>query len=161
MRPPLEGRAKRCMQAMMRLDSALRTPPSQLGLNRSQVTMLMHIAYGAPHDAPPKSGEEAQPIAVGVLAAQMHQSLPTVSQRLSTLETAGYIVREPAPNDRRITLVRLTEKGRAMVEELPRVVSQRINDAFAAMGEEKAETLLALLEEWAALQTSNEGEKTC
>lgn len=84
-----------------------------------------------------------------------------MSQRLSTLETAGYIVREPAPNDRRITLVRLTEKGRAMVEELPRVVSQRINDAFAAMGEEKAETLLALLEEWAALQTSNEGEKTC
>ncbi|WP_030437233.1 MarR family winged helix-turn-helix transcriptional regulator [Actinoplanes subtropicus] len=42
----------------------------------------------------------------------------TVSKSLRRMQDAGLIVREPAPHDRRVLVVRLTDKGRAMREPL-------------------------------------------
>lgn len=38
----------------------------------------------------------------------------TVSKSLSRMQQAGLLVREPAPHDRRVVVVHLTDKGRAM-----------------------------------------------
>ncbi|PZG16393.1 MarR family winged helix-turn-helix transcriptional regulator [Nonomuraea aridisoli] len=45
----------------------------------------------------------------------------TVSKSLRRMQEAGLVVREQAPHDRRATLVRLTEKGRAMREPIERM----------------------------------------
>ncbi|MFI7610448.1 MarR family winged helix-turn-helix transcriptional regulator [Nonomuraea terrae] len=45
----------------------------------------------------------------------------TVSKSLRRMQEAGLVAREQAPHDRRATLVRLTEKGRAMREPIERM----------------------------------------
>ncbi|PWK30493.1 MarR family winged helix-turn-helix transcriptional regulator [Actinoplanes xinjiangensis] len=42
----------------------------------------------------------------------------TVSKSLRRMQDAGLLVREPAPHDRRVLVVHLTDKGRAMREPL-------------------------------------------
>lgn len=49
-----------------------------------------------------------------------------MTNRLDRLETAGYIERSPDPNDRRATLVSLTEKGLKLIDEA--VVSHTKNE---------------------------------
>ncbi|MGE8720932.1 MarR family winged helix-turn-helix transcriptional regulator [Leptospira terpstrae] len=49
-----------------------------------------------------------------------------MTNRLDRLETAGYIERLPDPNDRRATLVSLTEKGLKLIDEA--VVSHTKNE---------------------------------
>src|ERR1700735_4667123 len=47
------------------------------------------------------------------LVARMGISKQAVSQLIETLVTMGYVVRSPAPDDRRRTLLRLTTRGRS------------------------------------------------
>jgi DNA-binding MarR family transcriptional regulator len=42
----------------------------------------------------------------------------TVSKSLRRMQDAGLLVRDPAPHDRRVMIVHLTDKGRAMREPL-------------------------------------------
>ena len=43
---------------------------------------------------------------------------PTITLSVRQLESAGLVVRRPAPTDRRATLVELTDKGGALIVEL-------------------------------------------
>lgn len=55
--------------------------------------------------------EEARPI--GTLARQWGSDPSTATWLVDRLERAGFAERSPAPDDRRVKLVRLTEKGEA------------------------------------------------
>jgi len=50
----------------------------------------------------------------GVLAMRTRASKQAMNHLLHQLETSGYIVREAHPDDRRIRVVRLTERGWAV-----------------------------------------------
>jgi DNA-binding MarR family transcriptional regulator len=68
-----------------------------------------------------------------------------MTSRLDRLEKAGLIVRSPNPEDRRGTLVSLTEKGMALME---RMIPEHVeNEAkmLAALSREEQETLGELL----------------
>jgi DNA-binding MarR family transcriptional regulator len=67
----------------------------------------------------------------GVLAARTHASKQAMNHLLHQLELAGYLVREAHPADRRIRVVRLTERGWAASEEMGRVVA-RLETAWCA-----------------------------
>ncbi|MFC2248043.1 MarR family winged helix-turn-helix transcriptional regulator [Labrys portucalensis] len=60
--------------------------------------------------------EEARPI--GTLARQWGADPSTATWLVDRLERAGLAERSPAPGDRRVKLVRLTEKGEATRKEL-------------------------------------------
>ncbi len=81
------------------------------------------------------------------LAEKMEIALPTVSQKLSVLESQELIGRKSDPNDRRKTIVFATEKG----ENLIHADYGRFIDSFYVLceklGEEKLNTLTELLEE--------------
>jgi DNA-binding MarR family transcriptional regulator len=51
----------------------------------------------------------------GVLAARTHASKQAMNHLLHQLETAGYLLREGHPVDRRTRVVRLTDRGRAAI----------------------------------------------
>lgn len=61
------------------------------------------------------------------LAGQLYKDKSVVARHLATLQQAGYIRREPAPNDRRVQQLYLTEKAEAL---LPRIF-----DVFAKWDE--------------------------
>jgi MarR family transcriptional regulator, organic hydroperoxide resistance regulator len=77
----------------------------ELDLYPGQELLLMHL-----HDRDGQTQSD--------LLASVGLDHSTVSKSLRRMQEAGLIVREPADHDRRVLVVQLTEKGRAMREPL-------------------------------------------
>jgi len=58
----------------------------------------------------------------GVLAARAHASKQAMNHLLHQLEEAGYLVREDSAHDRRMRVVRLTDRGRAAARTIEETV---------------------------------------
>ncbi len=81
------------------------------------------------------------------LADRMEIALPTVSQKLSVLESRGLIGRKSDPNDRRKTIVFATEKGEELIKADYGRYIDSFSDIYGKLGREKACLLTDLLEE--------------
>jgi DNA-binding MarR family transcriptional regulator len=77
----------------------------QLDLHPGQELVLMHL-----HDRDGQTQSE--------LLASIGLDHSTISKTLRRMQDAGLLFREPAAHDRRVMVVRLTEKGRAMREPI-------------------------------------------
>jgi len=82
----------------------------------------------------------------GTLAQHLHLPPPSVSHLLAGLEEAGLIVRRPNPEDRRSTLLALTEEGRARLAAARRCLEAAGEAALARLDEAEKRTLIQLLE---------------
>ncbi|MEV4510033.1 MarR family winged helix-turn-helix transcriptional regulator [Dactylosporangium sp. NPDC049525] len=76
-----------------------------LGLHPGQETLLLELARTGP-----------------MIQAQLSETLgcepPSVTLMTRKLEAAGHIRRDPAPTDKRATVVTLTDRGRALAEQI-------------------------------------------
>ena len=77
----------------------------QMGLHPGQELLLMHL-----YDRDGQTQSE--------LLESIGLDHSTVSKTLRRMQDAGLLVREPAEHDRRVMVVRLTDKGRAMREPI-------------------------------------------
>jgi DNA-binding MarR family transcriptional regulator len=68
------------------------------------------------------------PARVKDLAAHLHVDLSVASRQVAALEAAGYVKREPDPDDRRSARVTTTEAGDAALQ----TAHERIVGVFAA-----------------------------
>ena len=80
------------------------------------------------------------------LLEKVHIGAPAMSELINKLEDDGYIVRTVDPDDRRATLLSLTEKGEARAAEVEDERALRFKSAFAALSDEEKETLSAILD---------------
>ena len=80
------------------------------------------------------------------IAEELRVNPSSMSEFINKLEENGYILREVDPADKRATLIRLTEKGRARASELTDEKEGQLKKLFAHLSEEEKETLIALLE---------------
>lgn len=87
------------------------------------------------------------PATTSQLARMMRMTPPGISQKVNWLEEEGLVVRRPDKNDRRITYVELTEKGRGQAAEGLRQLLGGMNQALDALGEGKTLQLIALMKE--------------
>ena len=71
---------------------------------------------------------------------------PALTEQLDRLEAERYLERIANPDDRRSTLVKLTEKGRARAYEVADERQTRAAAFCAALSEEEKDTLIALLD---------------
>lgn len=69
-----------------------------------------------------------------------------MTNRLDRLETAGLIMRAPHPSDRRGIVVRLTEKGLALIDEAVAAHVANEHEVLAGLTRDEQETLSRLLE---------------
>jgi DNA-binding MarR family transcriptional regulator len=77
------------------------------GIGRAEFDVLATLRRtGAPYQLSP-----------GALADSMMLSSGGTTARLDRLEKAGLVVRMPSPTDRRSVLVRLTDRGREIIDE--------------------------------------------
>ena len=68
-------------------------------------------------------------------------SKQAVSQLIETLVTMDYVVRRPAPDDRRRTLLQLTARGRGAARIIDRTVAGLEAQMANALGRERLQLL--------------------
>jgi homoprotocatechuate degradation regulator HpaR len=91
--------------------------------------------------------EEFGPVEQTVIATRACLLLPSLTRLMHAMETDGLLTREASTTDRRKSIVSITDKGRALIDEhSPESIAlfAKIKDQFGA---QKLEDLLDLLEE--------------
>lgn len=81
---------------------------------------------------------------------RLRASKATVSEVVSTLETRELVERSRIPSNRRAAMLTLTDKGRAMVDQLFPHHSLRVKDAFSRLDETEKRTFTNLCRKLAA-----------
>lgn len=94
---------------------------------------------------------DGQAVSIGELAQVTVSKQPTVTRLLDRMEARGEVERLPHASDRRITLVRITPKGRHSVKhliELARSHEHRVLEPFGlARADELKKTLRQMIEQ--------------
>ena len=85
------------------------------------------------------------PSTVATLARDLNVDPGAATRMLDRLEKKGFIARSRSTEDRRVVHVTLTEEGRRVAGEVPKVLSQVLNDHLAGFSHEEWQLLLALL----------------
>lgn len=83
---------------------------------------------------------------IGELAEEGGVAPPTATRMLEGLERDGIISREHAEEDRRAVIVRLTPKGRGLVEGKRAAVAEKRQALFGSLSAEERERAVALLD---------------
>ncbi len=80
------------------------------------------------------------------IAEQLGINAPAITEQIDRLESEHYLERCANPNDKRSTLVKLTEKGRARAYEVADERAARAAEYCAVLSEEEKDTMIALLD---------------
>jgi MarR family 2-MHQ and catechol resistance regulon transcriptional repressor len=84
------------------------------------------------------------------LRARLRTSKANATEVVTTLETRGMVQRFRLPHDRRAASVRLTTKGRELVDRLFPEHTRRVQDAFAVLDEAEKQMLAEICRKLAA-----------
>ncbi len=141
-RPDLDSAAKHLTGRVIRLASLFQRAYSEafapLGLSEGDYGVLVSLRRaGAPHRLTPSDLARSQMMTSGGMTAAIDR-----------LERKGLVSRLPNPNDRRGSLVELTEEGRDAVDramELHAVVESQLVGALTATERRTLEQLLRKL----------------
>ncbi len=79
------------------------------------------------------------------LARRQRVEAPSMSGMVDRLVRAGYVTRQPHPDDRRSVCVYITDAGREIVDQSRPTVQRVRDEVFADLTEEDQATLVALL----------------
>jgi DNA-binding MarR family transcriptional regulator len=141
-RPDLDPAAKQLTGRLIRVASLIQAAFAQafapLGLNEGDYGVLVALRRaGAPHQLTPTDLARHQMMTSGGMTAAIDR-----------LERKGLVTRRPNPNDRRGTLVGLTDEGRNVVDramELQAEVETRLVQALDHSDRSRLEQLLRKL----------------
>lgn len=109
---------------------------ARFGLQSGEFDVLATLRRsGAPYALTPTALYEATMVTSGAM-----------TNRLDRLEKSGLIARGPHPEDRRGVVVKLTEKGRALIDEAVAAHVENEREILSVLTETEQETLAALLQ---------------
>lgn len=94
------------------------------------------------------------------VARELGVDVTTFSRQVKALEAKVLIVRRSSPDDRRVTLLELTEEGERVLERIDSFMSERLEKVFDRMSGFERETVvrsLGLLNE-ALIRTARDAE---
>src|SRR5258706_4636933 len=107
------------------------------GLTRSEYELLVMLVTSF--------NEDKQAFTVTEISSLLQITPAGATHLINPLEKAGYIERLPAPNDRRIVLIGLTDKGTKVAEALISEVQEQLIGLVNHLGEEDSQTLIRLM----------------
>ena len=90
-------------------------------------------------------GAEPDGLPTLTIAERIIEKTPGITRMLDRLEAKGLIAREIRPHDRRCVFCRITKKGLKLLDLLDQPVNDFNRKAFAALGDDELEKLVALL----------------
>lgn len=103
-----------------------------LGVGQMGCLALMHLS-------------DAQPCSAQDLASRMGRDTSQIGRLLKHLESKGTITRVQSKDDKRATVLGVTEVGERFVEDLKDVMSGVVDDVCAALTQRERARLTALL----------------
>lgn len=86
-------------------------------------------------------------------------STPRVANILRSLETKGWITREPDKTDRRRVIVNVTDRGVAALEEKRRLSRRKTGEFLAELGSDDAHELVRLVHRMNEIIEKNQGAR--
>lgn len=89
-----------------------------------------------------------RPQRVTSLAALLGVDAPTVTRKVQQLEQLGYVIREPDPDDRRASLIRLTRAGQRTVERILSAHREQLAQIFTDWADEDVRAFATLLDKF-------------
>jgi len=107
------------------------------GLTRSEYELLVMLVMSL--------GNDKKAFTVTEISSLLQITPAGVTHLINPLEQAGYIERLQAPNDRRIVLIGLTDKGTKVAEALISEVQEQLIGLVNHLGEEDSKTLIRLM----------------
>lgn len=140
------GRLSRLAQHIHR---AIQTEFATLGITPGEFDVLATLRRaGAPYQLTPTSLYQTLMLSSGAM-----------TNRLDNLERAGYVIRLPDPNDRRGTLIRLTETGLQFINHAVEVHLQNEQRLLSVLSIEARQQMSHLLRHWLqSFESPNDGE---
>ncbi|RZQ66037.1 MarR family winged helix-turn-helix transcriptional regulator [Amycolatopsis suaedae] len=105
-----------------------------LGLSEGRARLLVAVS-------------EFEPARMGLLARQLGVTARSVTGMVDALERDGLLVRDPDPEDRRATLLRLTSHGRALIDRLLDAQHRSADEMLGALSSQDKHELFRLLTE--------------
>lgn len=90
--------------------------------------------------------EDLKNIKLSDIATRLKVTLPAVTHKIQTLEHAGLIKKEKDTKDKRITYVKLTDKGQSYVVSSKKTYYQPLKQILESIGEEDTQHLIRILE---------------
>jgi DNA-binding MarR family transcriptional regulator len=119
-------------QVTNRWQAAQRATLKPFGLTHVQFVLLASLAWLS------RADRLDEPVSQRVLADQAATDPMMTSQVVRVLESRGWLVREPHPDDGRAFALRITDDGLALVRRAVVAVEQCDEDYFAALGSKVA-----------------------
>ena len=98
--------------------------------------------------------QEIGPVEQTVIAKRACLLLPSLTRLMHAMESDGLLTREASTEDRRKSIVSITDKGRALIAEHASESTALFDRIEAQFGQHKIEHLLDLLDELQALDLS-------
>lgn len=89
-------------------------------------------------------------LTIGQVRDMILSSVGTISLVVKNLEKMGYVKRKTDENDKRISILSLTDEGRAVIEKIIPENETMIYDYMKDLSEEETSTLLSLLKKLGA-----------
>lgn len=105
---------------------------AQLGLHLGQELLIVDIG----HNPDTTQAELVQRIGL---------EQPTIAKALTRMERTGFIQRTADPGDRRVTRLRLTERGESVVDAVTAAWAETDAQTTAGLTDEEAKQLIRLL----------------
>lgn len=107
------------------------------GLKSSEVRVLLCLKK--------LSEENDYGVKISDISKRLFVTSPTVTQITKNLFIEGYVERYNDTRDKRITLIRFTDKGAAAAERASEQFKYYFSSLIEKLGEEESKTLIALL----------------
>lgn len=107
------------------------------GLTRSEYELLVMLVINLEGDK--------KALSVTEISSLLQITPAGVTHLINPLEQAGYVERLQDPNDRRIVLIGLTDKGTQVAESLILEVQENLIGLIHHLGEEDSKTLIRLM----------------
>ena len=80
------------------------------------------------------------------VAEELGMDITTFSRQVKGLEKKGLVARRVSPDDRRVSLLGLTDPGRQVLEKIDRYMAGKLEKLFAEMSDFERETVIRSLE---------------
>ncbi len=130
---------RRFLETFENLTRAERHKQPLLGLKQSEVRVLLCI------DQLSHEGKEV--VKVSEISRKMSVTSPTVTELIKSLCTKGYIERSIDSKDKRVSDIKLTDKGEKTVQKLTTYFNSLFSGLIEKLGIDQSKTLLDLLDQ--------------
>ncbi|SDI55578.1 MarR family winged helix-turn-helix transcriptional regulator [Nonomuraea jiangxiensis] len=114
------------------IDGLFSTVSRQQGLTPQQAQLLCFAQHLQP--------------AFGELATLLHCDKTNVTGLVDRLQRRGLLTRQPDPNDRRMTRVRLTPQGEAVTAQFKQAIGATLTTRFSSWPSAERDNLVRLLQ---------------